>query len=312
MCFNSVIINPKARKLSGDEKQVIIRIFDIEAKMNDDGFAAYGVVNDREYLSRSLVKEEVFNTINNVLRDKFRLLHVHFRFRSAGSVSIDNVHMFKIGDQNKYYYISHNGHVREYMFGDYDDVGVSGICEEWIKIHDSWYCRSVRPNKDKNKDKRDVDAKSDTRALVENKEFQEYVLSNNFEKLATLLDEKGFYGVMFITNPHEVIAISREKSVKVYLWNDLIVMSNNEIYLPVKDREFFGWIFRREVPRSDFRDQIIHYSVKEYKIIKRIRFEDKRFKRKSILLDADADRELEEFNRKYDRYYVAEDGWYWT
>jgi len=308
MCYNSVIINPKQRKLSGDEREVIMRVFDVEARANHHGFAAYGVIGEKEYISRSLIKEEVFNIINNVLRERFRLLHVHFRLRSSGSISLNNVHMFKIGDQNKYYYISHNGHVREYMSGSYNDIGFSGICEEWIRIHDSWYCRSVRPIKDKNND----DAKSDTRALVENKQFQEYVLKNDLDSLVKLLDEKGFYGVMFITNPFEVIAISKDKSVKVYLWNDLIILSNDEIYLPIKDKEYFGWIFRREVPRSDFRDQIIHYDLRQYKIVKRIRFENKKPKGKSILIDADADRELEEFNRRYDKYYVAEDGWYWT
>jgi hypothetical protein len=307
-----VIINPKARKLLSDEKEAIIRVFDIEARSNSHGFAAYGVIGDREYLSRSLVKEEVFNVINNILRDKFKLLHVHFRYRTTGSITVDNVHMFKIGDQNRYYYVSHNGHVREYMSGGYNDW----YCDDWIRFGDSWYCRGYRSkrsnDKAKDKDNKDVDDKSDTRALVENKEFQEYVLKNDFEKLASLLDEKGFYGVMFMTNPHEVIAISKEKSVKVYLWNDLIVMSNDEIYLPIRDKEIFGFIFRRNVPRADFRDQIIHYSVKEYKIIKRIRFEDKKSKGKSILIDADADRELEEFNRRYDKYYVAEDGFYWT
>jgi len=304
VCYNSVIINPKMKKLTGDEREIIIRIFDIEAKTNDDGFAAYGVIGEKELLSRSLVKEEVFNVINNILRDRFKLLHVHFRFRSSGSISLDNVHMFKISNDVKHYYVSHNGHVREYM----SYHGSDWYCDDWIKIHDSWYCKGYRPVKTKDKDN-DI---SDTRALVENKEFQEYVLSNNFEKLASLLNEKGFYGVMFMTNKDEVIAISKEKSVKVYLWNDLIILSNDEIYLPITDKKYFGWIFRRELPRSDFRDQIVHYSVKEYKIVNRVRFEYKRPKGKSILIDADADRELEEFNRRYDKYYVAEDGWYWT
>jgi predicted glutamine amidotransferase len=312
MCFNSVIINPKARKLLSDEREAIMRVFDIEAKSNSHGFAAYGVINDREYLSRSLVKEEVFNTINNVLRERFRLLHVHFRYRTTGSISEGNVHMFKIGDQNKYYYVSHNGHVREYM--SYHDG--DWYCDDWIKIHDSWYCRryrSMRTNdKAKDKDNKDVDDKSDTRALVENKEFQEHVLKNDLERLSKLLDEKGFYGVMFMTNKDEVIAVSKDKSIKVYLWNDLIILSNDEIYLPIRDKEIFGFIFRRNVPRADFRDQIIHYDLRQYKIVKRIRFEDKRLKGRSILIDADADRELEEFNKKYDKYYVAEDGWYWT
>jgi predicted glutamine amidotransferase len=307
-----VIINPKMKKLTGDEREIIIRIFDIEAKMNDDGFATYGVVNDKEYISRSLVKEETFSIINNVLRERFKLLHVHFRFRSSGSISLDNVHMFKISNDAKHYYVSHNGHVREYMSLGYNDF----YCDDWIRIHDSWYCRGYRSkrsnDKAKDKDNKDVDDKSDTRALVENKEFQEYVLSNNFEKLASLLNEKGFYGVMFITNKDELIAVSRDKSIKVYLWNDLIILSNDEIYLPIKDREYFGWIFRRELPRSDFRDQIIHYDLRQYKIVKRIRFEHKRSQGKSILIDADADRELEEFNRRYDKYYMAEDGWYWT
>jgi hypothetical protein len=312
MCYNAVIINPRQQKLSSDEKEAIIRIFDIEAKSNSHGFAAYGVIGEKELLSRSLVKEEVFNTINNVLRERFRLLHVHFRFRTTGSITVNNVHMFKIGDQNKYYYVSHNGHVREYMSGGFNDW----YCDDWIRFGDSWYCRryrSMRTNdKAKDKDNKDDDDISDTRALVENREFQEHVLKNNFEKLASLLDEKGFYGVMFMTNKDEVIAVSREKSVKVYLWNDLIVMSNNEIYLPIKDREFYGFMFRRNVPRADFRDQIIHYDLRQYKITKRVRFDDKKSKGKSILIDADADRELEEFNKKYDRYYVAEDGFYWT
>jgi len=233
---------------------------------------------------------------------------VHFRLRSSGSISLDNVHMFKIGSNDRYYYVSHNGHVRMYMSGSYNDIGFSGICEEWIQIHDSWYCRSVRPNKGLNKDRKNDDAKSDTRLLVENKEFQEYVLKNDFDNLVKLLDEKGFYGVMFITNPYEVIAISREKSIKVYLWNDLIVLSNDEIDLPVSDKEFYGLIFRRSVPRADFRDQIIHYDLRQYKIMKRVRFEHKRSQGKSILIDP----ELEEFNKRYDKYYVAEDGFYWT
>jgi hypothetical protein len=308
MCYNAVIINPKQRKLLSDEREAIMRIFDIEARSNSHGFAAYGVIGEKELLSRSLVKEETFSIINNVLRDRFKLLHVHFRYRTTGSITVDNVHMFKISNNDRYYYVSHNGHVREYMTYH----GSDWYCDDWIRFGDSWYCRSYRSAETKERDNKDVDAKSDTRALVEDKQFQEYVLKNDFDMLMRLLDEKGFYGVMFMTNKDEVIAISREKSVKVYLWNDLIVMSNNEIYLPIKDREYFGFIFRRSIPRADFRDQIIHYSVKEYKIVKRIRFEDKRFKRKSILLDDNKDRELEEFNKKYDKYYVAEDGFYWT
>jgi len=308
MCYNAVVINPRQRKLLSEEKEAIIRIFDRQAMINSHGFAAYGVIGEKELLSRSLVKEEVFNVINNILRDKFKLLHVHFRYRTTGSISVNNVHMFKIASNDRYYYVSHNGHVREYMSGGYKDW----YCVDWIKIHDSWYCKGYRPVKTKDKDNKDADDKSDTRALVENKEFQEYVLKNDFDNLVKLLDEKGFYGVMFMTNKDELIAVSRDKSIKVYLWNDLIILSNDEIYLPIKDREYFGWIFRRELPRSDFRDQIIHYDLRQYKIVKRIRFEYKRPKGKSILIDADADRELEEFNKKYDKYYVAEDGWYWT
>jgi len=308
MCYNAVIINPKMKKLTGDEREIIIRIFDRQAMINNHGFAAYGVIGEKELLSRSLVKEEVFNVINNILRDKFKLLHVHFRYRTTGSISVNNVHMFKIASNDRYYYVSHNGHVREYMSGGYNDW----LCDDWIKIHDSWYCKGYRPVKTKDKDNKDADDKSDTRALVENKEFQEYVLKNDFDNLVKLLDEKGFYGVMFMTNKDELIAVSRDKSIKVYLWNDLIILSNDEIYLPIKDREYFGWIFRRELPRSDFRDQIVHYDLRQYKIVKRIRFEHKRSQGKSILIDADADRELEEFNRRYDKYYMAEDGWYWT
>jgi len=304
MCYNAVIINPKQRKLISDEKDTIMRIFDREAKLNSHGFAAYGVVNDKELLSRSLIKEEVFNVINNILRDKFKLLHVHFRYRTTGSITVNNVHMFKISSDDKYYYISHNGHVREYMSGGYDDW----YCDDWIRFGDSWYCKGYRSMKTKDKDNKDVDDKSDTRALVENKEFQEYVLKNDFDKLSKLLDEKGFYGVMFMTNKDEVIAVSKEKSIKVYLWNDLIILSNDEIYLPVADKKYFGWIFRRDVPRADFRDQVIHYDLRQYKIVKRIGFEYKRPQRKSILIDP----ELEEFNKKYDKYYVAEDGFYWT
>jgi hypothetical protein len=308
MCYNAVIINPRHRKLLSDEREAIMRVFDAKAQVNNHGFAAYGVVNNKEFLSRSLVKEEVFNVINNILRDKFKLLHVHFRYRTTGSITVNNVHMFKISNNDRYYYISHNGHVREYMSGGYNDW----YCDDWVRFGDSWYCRGYRSKRSKDKDNKDVDDKSDTRALVEDKEFQEHVLKNDFEKLASLLDEKGFYGVMFMTNEDEVIAVSKEKSIKVYLWNDLIVMSNDEIYLPVRDKEFFGFIFRRDLPRADFRDQIIHYDLRQYKIVKRIRFEYKKSKEKSILIDADADRELEEFNRKYDKYYIAEDGFYWT
>ena len=109
MCFNMVIINRNNKELN-----IIEEIVDTYSKVNIHGFSlwSYNYVSNDEVLVRTLDYDEFIEKLRKVRN--YSIIHVHLRYASSGIVSVDNVHMWKITNNDKYYYVSHNGYVHRY------------------------------------------------------------------------------------------------------------------------------------------------------------------------------------------------------
>jgi hypothetical protein len=206
MCFNVVVVNPRSRDLS-----FLREVLNAEARTNNDGFSLYAL--DPDVYVRTLDKEEFDEAFERAKNAK--LLHIHFRLGTTGSEILENVHMWDVSG----YKVSHNGTVSDYgylgryyyyPYGEYSTTGIT-----------------VNKNGKENNVKT---LYSDTRQLIEENEFQENVKERRWGKLASFIVSKGFYGVMFLTSKDEVIGISKDKSIHVYLlMRDVLVFCNTDI-----------------------------------------------------------------------------------
>ena len=142
MCFNIIIFNPSKSNLMN-----IFNSIEKYARINNDGFSL--VSFDPFMHLRTLDLNEYKATLPSVVNAK--LIHIHFRAGTSGTVNINNVHMWKVSD----FYVSHNGYVGEYSFfyAQYTDPAV-----KWTK-----------------------NINSDTYALVHSKEFQELIENRDWK-----------------------------------------------------------------------------------------------------------------------------------
>jgi len=222
MCFNMVIVNYSS-------KEIPSRIIDIvknKMRLNPHGFSFHAVINnDNDIVIRTLDGKKYISELKNVTKMPLLLLHVHLRLASAGSISEQNIHMWKVND----YHISHNGSVSQFAGRYYLSLSYG-------------YSHSLYNNKLYISEP--TSEKSDTLQLIETSEFANAM--NNINKPSTLWDvltKYGFYGVMFMTSKDKVIAVSKSKSIHIYAIDNLLVFVNENIFEKVKNVKRFGFKF---------------------------------------------------------------------
>jgi predicted glutamine amidotransferase len=248
-----VVINPRKR----DIRVPVLNLLDYTS-YNRDGFSIYMVNNNKEKVYRTLdfksftefIKQNIYNN---------ELVHMHFRMASSGTVSLKNVHMWKIeeGDDSKRcFYISHNGTVSRYSNFTYLDPKLV----EWYRdIYGMKLKEIVETLKD--------DVESDTLAFIRSDAFRECIF-NNLADLEKVLREAGFYGVMFLTNPYEVIAISYRKPMYIVVSNSVLYFANTDITENVsKVRKIFGFNFRVALS-TVITNQVVVFDVKRMNVKK--------------------------------------------
>jgi len=250
MCFNVVIVNPRKK----DVKVPVLNLLSF-MNANRDGFSIYTVKGEKEMVYRTLDSKKFIEFVKtNVSRNE--LIHMHFRLASSGAVSLRNVHMWRIEDEQrgeKYYYVSHNGMVSKY--GNYTHL------YPWIK-------KIVREINER--------AESDTLAFIRSEDFHNAIFYD-VTQLESVLKNSGFYGVMFLTNKDEVIAISYRKPIYITLSNSLLFFSNTDIKENVgKTKKVYGLKFRVAL-ETVVENTAIIYDVKNMKVKRTIKFTPPRY-----------------------------------
>ena len=198
MCWTGIILNPYKNLflnsiIDGIYKQMID---------NPHGFFLYTIF-PQVYIRTTDIT--VFKKLFDEIVDLTPIcMYLHFRYASAGLISLDNVHGWQIGD----YYIAHNGIVTE-------------------------YCIELQQQK------------SDTLYLIEQKEFQELLLTQQWDKLFEFCDTKGFYGVMFIVKHDfsEIYGISIGKPIKYHKFNNMAFITSGK-FITNKCKHYIDGIFK--------------------------------------------------------------------
>ena len=241
MCYNAVVINRKPKTLDRDIRKEIIGYM----QTNKDG---YGVLRDDEII-RILDREEAVKFINKKV--KCRVLHVHFRQATSGSITVDNVHLWRHNN----FYFSHNGTVMKYSKHIYPYINFTS---DRIETGDLSTC--------------DL---SDSRLMFSSKEFQRYfskvvkeiTAGNNNAKavksvkaIYNYLTSIGFYGIIMSTNTDYAVIISNKKFY-TYYHKGAIVFSNMPLNLG--GTEINGIHFRYEVQYSG----VVVYSIKDNRLL---------------------------------------------
>jgi len=240
-----VIINKKNKEL-----KVIEEIIDVYSKVNNHGFSLWGYDHrdNREVLVRTLNYDEFIEKLRRVRN--YSIIHIHLRYASSGVINIDNVHMWRIANNDNYYYVSHNGYVHKYSRSRY--VIENG--KVYIIVNDS-------------------NIYSDTYELVNNNaEFRELIFKENFKRLSRLLDDVEFHGVMFLTNPSDLIVIAIGKEVYIYDYGNVLIMSNSDFTEMLSEwfgkYRKYGFVFNRKIPHTTLNNVIFKYDVEKMKIKK--------------------------------------------
>jgi len=248
MCFNMVAVNPRHAKIIFDSLLDSMRV------INDDGFSMWSY--DPIVYIRTLDYEEFKQELTKVRRA--RLMHVHFRAASSGTVDIKNVHMWRIEMvDGKYYYVSHNGYVSKYasysyFSNSYYDYYVYGRGRKLSFV-------------DEERKREEEFIKSDTLQLVLNKDFQDAIFARDWDMLDAVLDEVGFYGVMFLTNPEEIIAVARGKPVHIHVSpiTDILIFSNTDLRRNFGTVRKYGFTFSKPIMYTSLSDKVIVFDVRD-------------------------------------------------
>jgi hypothetical protein len=232
-----------------------------KSKFNDDGFSFYAVIDDEEVVVRTLDKDRFMSELRGVLDEDPFLLHLHLRAASAGSISEENIHMWRVADNNNYYYVSHNGFVSRF-YSVYRSSSTYNIYGSYVYQNNQGLggaSKNYAP---------DVSTLSDTRQMIEQHEFRDALLKKDLKKLSSILTDYGFYGVMFATNPREIVAVSKGKSIKVLAYNDILFMSNDDISKFFGNVvEIFGFKLFVKHPHSEIEDAIFVYDLENMKVV---------------------------------------------
>ena len=184
MCFNMAILLSD-EELFSEVKDDIIDVIADMSQFNSDGFSIH-YVGSKSRVVRTLDLYSFIEEIEKI--DKAKMIHVHLRARTSGDISIDNVHMWRVGD----FYFSHNGFVLSYVYSVY-------------KEHHRF---------------------SDSYMLAHDKEFINTVM-NNPEDLPILLSDRDFHGTAILSrvDGSEVLAYSNA-TMFLLIDDDVAALSN--------------------------------------------------------------------------------------
>jgi predicted glutamine amidotransferase len=233
MCFNTVIINPR-------RKDIRVPVFNLltYAGFNRDGFSIYLVNGREEKVYRTLDFDKYLEYIKENVKNN-ELLHMHFRAASSGSISLKNVHMWKVSyddDENNYYYVSHNGFVHKFSRITYIPPNVYYWGRALDRISKSKVIKELN-------DSIEEEVESDTLQFIKTEDFRK-VLFEELNVFNEILQKYSFWGVLFATNPKRVIAVSYGKPLHIVLSNSILYFSNEDITsLVAKKKKIYGFDF---------------------------------------------------------------------
>jgi len=250
VCFNTVIVNPRKKRL-----QFLDGVLRAEMLSNRDGYGLWSY--DPDVYARSVKMEDFWRWWEEAR--SARLIHVHFRAASSGSVDLDNVHMWRVGD----YYVSHNGYVLEFM-DSYADWGLLWSRPRGKRGRYLWWDEDVVEGAVPKEGGGHED--SDTLKLVRTYGFREAVEKRDLGELAKMLRCTGFFGVMFLTKPTEVIAISKGKPLYVYDFSGILVLVNGELHHSIYSYRKYGIEFRTPVPHRAYVNSILEFDVERMQL----------------------------------------------
>jgi hypothetical protein len=243
-------------------KEIPSRITNVvknQMRLNSHGFSFHAVINNNDIVLRTLDGKKYISELKNVTKMSL-LLHIHLRLASAGAVSEQNIHMWKLGN----YHISHNGSVSQfasrYSYSNYH-ISHNGSVSQFASRYSYSLYNSLHISESRNGEK------SDTLQLIETSEFVNAV--NNINKpsiLWNVLTKYGFYGVMFMTSKDKVIAVSKAKPIHIYCTDDLLIFVNKNVFEKVKNVKRFGFKFSYNMTlHTSYVDTAILYDVKAMK-----------------------------------------------
>jgi predicted glutamine amidotransferase len=268
MCFNTVVVNPRRK----DIRVQVLNLLTF-ARYNRDGFSIYLVDGNEEKIYRTLDFEKFVEFIKeNVKRPQ--LLHMHFRAASSGSISLRNVHMWRVSsnsDENNYYYVSHNGFVYKFARIYYTPPNI-------------YYWGSVIPAVAKTKSAKKIKEEleeiieeendSDTLQFIKTEDFRN-ALFNDLNSFNEVLEKYSFWGVLFATNKKHIVAISYGKPLHVVLSNSVLYLSNeNIIPIVARKKKIYGFEFE-DALHTAYEDVVILFDVERLNVEKIVKLKRK-------------------------------------
>jgi len=264
MCFNVVIINPRKRDIRAQVFNLLVY-----AHYNRDGFSVYFVNNKEEKTYRTLDFEKFVEFLKDNVKNP-QLLHMHFRAASSGTVSIKNVHMWRVenGDNgSEYFFISHNGFVHKF----------SRVCYVLPNIY--YWSRAITITS-KTKVKKELeeivekDIDSDTLQFIRTEDFRN-ALFRDLNLFNEVLEKYSFWGVLFATNKKRVVAISYGKPMHIILSNSILYFSNEDITsLVSKKKKIYGFDFI-DALHTTCEDAVVVFDLETMSVEKTIKLERK-------------------------------------
>jgi predicted glutamine amidotransferase/YHS domain-containing protein len=264
MCFNTVIVNPRRRDIR-------VPVFNLLtfARYNRDGFSIYVADDKEEKVYRTLEFDKFVEfTKENVKHNK--LVHIHFRAASSGSISLRNVHMWKVSsneESDEYYFISHNGFVHRFSRITYVFPNVHYWSKALSKISESKMIKELS-----NGIKEELE--SDTLQFIKTEDFRN-ALFNDVSQFNKVFEKYDFWGVLFATNPKRVIAVSYGKPLHIVLSNSILYFSNEDITsLVSKKKKIYGFDFI-DALHTTCEDAVVVFDLETMSVEKTIKLERK-------------------------------------
>jgi len=264
MCFNIVILNPR-------KKDVRVQVYNLltMARFNRDGFSIYHIRDSEEKVYRTLDFDKFVEYLKGNIKND-RLIHLHFRAASSGSVSLRNVHMWKVSrnkENSEYYFISHNGFVRRLSHITYIHPNIYYWSRTLNRISKSKIIKELN-----NSVEEEID--SDTLQFIKTEDFQNALFSD-LTQLNKVLEKYDFWGILFATNPKRIVAVSYGKPLHITLSNSVLYLSNDDVVpLVARKKKIFGFDFE-DALHTTYEDVVILFDVEKMKVEKIIKLERK-------------------------------------
>jgi len=270
MCFNTVIINPRRRDIRAQVFNLLVY-----ARYNRDGFSVYLVDNKEEKTYRTLDFEKFVEFLKDNVKNP-QLLHMHFRAASSGSISLKNVHMWRVesdSDNSDYYYVSHNGFVHKFSRVYYIPPNIYYWDRMLSAIPKAKLAKNVKEELEEIT-KEEID--SDTLQFIRTDDFRN-ALFNNINAFNETLEKYSFWGVLFATNPKRCVIVSCGKPVHIVLSNSVLYFANENITeLVSRKKKIYDFEFD-EALHTMREDEVIVFNIEKMNIEKVIKLERKKY-----------------------------------